>query len=140
MKPTVLYRIASVLLIVCAAGNTYGLLRFWHVATSMSPVHFPVGHRPLTYAQVVLGLGMFCSLYVLLGAYLAWHLAGLARTTPQAIGALGWVLLAYQVVGIYLSWMALSGSVVVLSAGIAICIGWATWSSKGALPALAAAK
>jgi len=61
MRPTALYRIAGVLLIVCAALNAYGLSRFWRVAGSMNPVSFPVGHRPLTYAQVVLGLGLFWS-------------------------------------------------------------------------------
>src|SRR6266849_697807 len=92
MKPTMLYRIASVLLIVFVIGNIYGLSRFWQVAV-LNPVRFPVGHRPLTYAQVVLGLELFCSLCVLFGAYLAWHLGGLAREAPQAVGTLGWVLL-----------------------------------------------
>jgi hypothetical protein len=89
MKSAILYRISSVLLVVFAVGNTLALLRFWHVAGSLSPVHFPVGHRPFTYAQVVLGLGSFLSLCILLGAYLSWRLSILARSSPQAIGALG---------------------------------------------------
>jgi hypothetical protein len=140
MKATVLYRIASALLFVAAAGNTYGLLKFWQVAGSMNPVHFPVGHSGFSYAQVVLGLELFCSLCVLFGAYLAWHLGAVARTTPQAIGALGWVLFAYQLVGVYISLIFLSGFVRILSAGIAICIGRAAWLSRGAPPASAAAK
>ncbi|MHB1959195.1 MAG: hypothetical protein ACYCO5_09195 [Acidobacteriaceae bacterium] len=139
MKATILYRIASVLLIVYAGGNTFALQRFWHVAASMNPVPFPVGHRPLTYAQVVFGLWLFCVLSVLLGAYLAWHLGTLARTNPQAIGALGWVLFIYQVAVFYMSSVALTGLVLVLSAGIAICIGWASWLSTGAARAPAAA-
>ena len=67
MRPTALYRIAGVLLIVCAALNAYGLSRFWRVAGCMNPVSFPVGHRPLTYAQVVLGLGLFWSVCFLFG-------------------------------------------------------------------------
>jgi len=47
MKPTMLYRIASVLLIVFVIGNIYGLSRFCQVAV-LNPVRFPVGHRPLT--------------------------------------------------------------------------------------------
>lgn len=129
MKATVLYRIASILLFVAAVGNTYGLLRFWQVAGAMAPVHFPVGHTGFSYAQVVFGLGLFCSLCVLFGTYLAWHLGALARTTPQAIGGLGWVLFAYQLGGVYISCIFLSGFVRILSAGIAICIGWATWLS-----------
>jgi hypothetical protein len=139
MKATMLYRISSVLLIVFVIGNIYGLSRFWQVAV-LNPVRFPVGHRPLTYAQVVVGLELFCSLCVLLGAYLAWHLGGLAREAPQAIGILGWVLFAYQLVGVVISWIALSGLVVILSAGIAICVGWANWLTRSASPGLAAAK
>jgi hypothetical protein len=92
MKATSLYKIASVLLVLVAVGNTYGLLSFWHVAAPMPPMRFPIGHADFSYAQVVLGYQVFCSMCVLFAAYLAWHLAGLARTTPRAIGALGWIL------------------------------------------------
>jgi len=129
MKATVLYRIASALLFVAAAGNTYALLNFWHVAATMNSVRFPSGHSGFSYAQVVLGLGLFCSLCVLFGAYLAWHLGALARTAPRAIGALGWLLFVYQLVGLYISVICLSGPVQILSAAIAICIGWASWLS-----------
>jgi hypothetical protein len=140
MKATKLYRTASGLLFLWAAGNTYGLLMFWHAAGSMNPVRFPVGHSGFSYAQVVLGYEVFCSFCVLFAAYLAWHLGALARTTPHAIGALGWVLFAYQLVGVYISWIFFSGIVLVLSAGIAICTGWATWLTRSASPGLAAAK
>jgi hypothetical protein len=126
MKAPKLYRIASVLLFVWAAGNTYGLLNFWHVSRSMTPVRFPDGHSGVSYAQVVLGYEVFCSLCVLFAAYLAWHLGTLVRTMPQAIGAVGWILFAYSLVGVYISWIAFSGFVLLLSAAIAICIGWAT--------------
>ena len=89
MKATKLYRTASGLLFLWAAGNTYGLLMFWHVAGSISPVRFPVGHSGFSYAQVVLGYEVFCSFCVLFAAYLAWHLGTLARTMPKAIGGMG---------------------------------------------------
>jgi len=93
----------------------------------MPPVPFPIGHAPFSYAQVVLGYQVFCSMCVLFAAFLAWHLATLARTTPRAIGALGWVLFAYQILGVYISSIFLSGVVLVFSVVIAICIGWAAW-------------
>lgn len=126
MKTTTLYRIASVLLFLWAAGNTYGLLMFWHFAGSMDPVHFPSGHSGFSYAQVVLGYQVFCSLCVLFAGYLTWHLGTLARRTPQAIGAVGWVLFAYLLAGVYISWIFFSGFVLILSAVIAICVGWAS--------------
>jgi hypothetical protein len=45
---------------------------------------------------------------------------------PQAMGAVGWILFAYSLVGLYISWIAFSGFVLLLSAAIAICIAWAT--------------
>ena len=99
---------------------------FWHVAGSMSPVRFPVGHSGFSYAQVILGYEVFCSFCVLFAAYLAWHLGTLALTMPKAIGGTGWILFAYSLVGVYISWIDFSGFVLLLSAAIAIGIGWAT--------------
>jgi hypothetical protein len=126
MTATRLYRTAGVLLCLWAVGNTHGLLLSWHVTGSMSPVRFPVGHSGFSYAQVVLGYEVFCSFCVLFAAYLAWHLGTLARTMPKEIGGMGWILFAYSLVGVYISWIDFSGFVLLLSAAIAICIGWAT--------------
>jgi hypothetical protein len=75
--------------------------------------------------------GLDCSVLcvLLLGAYLAWHLGAMARTTPQSIGALGWVLFAYQLVGVCISFMCLSGPVRMIAIGLAVCMGWAAWLS-----------
>jgi hypothetical protein len=139
MKATTLYRIASALLFVAAAGNTYGFLNFWRVAGPMPPVRFPWGHSGFSYAQVVLGFSMFSSLSVLFGAYLSWHLGALVRRTPQAIGGLGWALFAYQIVGFYISVIFLSGFVRILAAVLVICTGWAAWLSSRTRSKLAAA-
>lgn len=140
MKATALYRTTSILLAVAAAGNTYSLVRFWHDAGSVDPARFPFAHSHFTYAQVVLVLGFFCSLCVLFGAYLAWHLGALARTNPQAIGALGWFLFAYQLVGIYVSCNVLSGPVRILTVVLAVCAGRAAWLSRGSSANFAVAK
>jgi hypothetical protein len=127
MKATVLYRTASVLLFVVSVGTTLAFLHGWHVAASMAPVPFPSGHTGFSYAQVVLGLGLFCSLWILFGAYLAWHLGALARTAPRTIGVLGWLLFVYQLVGFYLSTIFCSAPPQILLAAISICVGWASW-------------
>jgi hypothetical protein len=138
MKATSLYRIASALLLVAAAGNTYFSLNFWRVAGFLSPVNFPMGHTGLTYARMVLNLELFCSLCIVFAAYLAWRLGALARTIPQAIGSLGWLLFAYQLVGVCISFAYLSGLVRILFVCIAICLGLANWSSRAASPVSAA--
>lgn len=126
MKATLLYRISSALLVIFAAANAAWLLYFWHIEQGMNPVHFPFGHSGLSYAQVILALELFCSFCVLFAAYLAWHLGTLARTAPQAIGALGWILLAYQAVGAFVALFYLSGFAFMVSVATAICTAAAT--------------
>jgi hypothetical protein len=130
MKATLLYRIAGILLIAIAAGNTYfGVLRFWQVARSMNPLYYPLGHTHITYLQVVVGLQISCSMCILFGAYLAWHLGDLARTDPTAIGALGWILFAYELAGVVLSFNFFAGPVRILAVSVAVCTGSASWLS-----------
>ena len=139
MKATLLYRIAAVLLIVFAAGHTIGFLRFRPetpegraVFASMNSVHFQIGSGSFTYGGFYLGFGLFATLYLLFSAYLAWHLGTLANKNPSAIGALGWVFCAIQIVSLVLSWMYFLPPPIILSALVAICLGWATWLTKAA--------
>lgn len=136
MTATVFYRLASVLQIVFVAANTIWLVYFWHTAAANAP-HFPFGHSDLTYVQVVLALEAFGSLCILFGAYLSWHLGSLARRFPQAIGALGWTLLAFQVVGSFVCLFYLSGFAFLVSAAIAVCTCWAS-SLVGSAPQVSA--
>ena len=126
MKATTLYRVASLLLIVTVAANTAWLVFFWHAGGPTNSAHFPFGHRPLTYAQVILALNVFCSLCVLFGAFLSWHLGALALTAPQFVGTLGWGLVAYQTVGAFVALYYLSGFAFLITAAVAICTAWAT--------------
>jgi hypothetical protein len=129
---TLLYRIASVLQIIFAAGHTYGFLMFKPdsaegrgVWESMNNVHFQVGRASLSYGGFYLGFGLFATVYLLLGAVLAWRLGAMARDNPQAIGPLGWALFAVQLVSLVLSWLYFLPPPVILSALIAVCVGWA---------------
>ena len=94
VKPTLLYRIASVLLVVFAAGHTFGFLKFkpptpegLGVWEGMNNVHFQIGKSTYTYASFYNGFGLFATLYLVFAAFLAWHLGNVARNQPQAIGA-----------------------------------------------------
>lgn len=138
MKPVTLYRIASVLLVLFAAGHTFGFLKFkpataegLAVRDAMNNVHFQVGGSTFSYGGFYTGFGLYISLYLLFSAFLAWHLGTVASKSPQAIGALGWVFCAVQVVSLVLSWKYFSAPPAVFSAVIAICLGWAAWLVAG---------
>lgn len=126
MKATILYRVASLLLIVPVAANTAWLVFFWHTGGPTDSGQFPFGHRPLTYAQVILALETFCSLCVLFGAFLSWHLGALARTAPEFVGTLGWGLVVYQAAGTLVTLFYFSGFAFLITAAVAICTAWAT--------------
>ena len=137
MKATLLYRIAAVVFILFAVGHTVGFLKFTApnadgaaVFASMNSVRLQVGNGKLTYGDFYRGLGLFCTLYLLFCAYLAWYLAGLAQHNPQAIGSLGWVFFVLQLASIVVSWVYLLPPPIILSAILAICTGWAAWLAK----------
>ena len=89
MTATLLYRIGAVVFVLFAAGHTLGFLKFKPdsaegvaVYDSMNTVRLPVGSGKLTYGDFYRGFGLFCTLYLLFAAYLAWYLGSLAQSNP----------------------------------------------------------
>ncbi len=139
MNATLLYRIASVLLLLFAVGHTIGFLNFKPptpegvaVRDAMNNVHFQVRGGNFTYGGFYIGFGLFATAYLLFSAFLAWHLGGLAQNNPQAIGALGWAFFAVQMVSLVLSWIYFFVPPAVFSALVAACLGWAAWLVQSA--------
>ena len=141
MTATLLYRIASVVLVLFAVGHTVGFLKFAPttpegrgVWDGMKNVSFPVGSATATYEQFYTGFGLFATAYLLFAAYLAWCLGSLARTTPSAIVPLAWGFFALHVLSIVLSWRYFLLPPIVLSALAALATGWAAWLVQSAKP------
>jgi hypothetical protein len=137
VSATLLYRAAAVLLVLFAAGHTYGFLKFRPpsaegvaVHDAMQRVTFEVKGKSYSYDGFYTGFGLFISASYLFSAFLAWYLGGLAASQPQAIGALGWAFFAVQVVSLVLSWLYFFPPTVILSALVAICLGWAAWLAR----------
>ncbi len=130
MSATLLYRMAAVLFVLFAVGHTYGFLSLRPpsaegraVYDAMNNVRFEVGGRSFTYGAFYRGFGLSCSASMILSAFLSWHLGALARSAPAAIGALGWVFFAVQVVGVVLSFLYFGPPPMVLSALVAAMVG-----------------
>ena len=141
MTATLLYRIAAFVLVLFAAGHTLGFIKFKPptpegvaVQQSMDQVRFQLGSKSYSYGDFYRGFGLFCTAYLLFAAFLAWHMGEMARNTPQAIGALGWVFFALQVAGIVLSWKYFVPPPAIFSAVLAILTGWASWLVNSAKP------
>jgi hypothetical protein len=132
VSTTLLYRIAAVLLILFAAGHTFGFLNFKPPTTealavrdAMNNVHFQLKGSNFSYGGFYVGFGLFVTVYLLFSAFLAWHLGALARDTPQAIRGLGWAFFVTQVASLALSWIYFSTAPAAFSALVAMCLGWA---------------
>jgi len=134
MNATLLYRIAAVVFVLFAAGHTYGFLSLRPpsaegraVFDAMNTVHFEVGGRSYTYGAFYRGFGLSATASLILSAFLSWHLGQLARTSPAAIGALGWVFFGVQVLGVVLNFLYFGPPPMVLSAVVSIIVGLAAW-------------
>lgn len=134
MSARVLYRIASVLLVLFAAGHTFGFLKFkpptaegLAVHNAMHNVQFQIRGKSFTYEGFYRGFGLFISAQLLFSAYLAWTLGSLAATNPSSIGTLGWIFFSLQLASVALSWIYFFPVTVFISALVALCIGSAAW-------------
>jgi hypothetical protein len=87
MKARILYRIASVLLLLFATGHTLGFRQSdpsWGVDAllgSMRSIHFEVQGFNRTYWDIFLAAGFLVGLFYLFAAVLAWQLGGLPAET-----------------------------------------------------------
>jgi len=134
MSATLLYRIAAFIFVLFAVGHTYGFLSLRPpsaegraVYDSMNNVRFEVGGASFTYGAFYRGFGLSCTASMILSASLCWHLGNLARSAPAAIGMLGWVFFAVQIVGVVLSFLYFGTPPMVLSSFVALLVGAAAF-------------
>jgi len=134
MSARLLYRVAAVVLVLFAAGHTFGFLSFrpesadgLAVFTSMTSVHFDFNGAARSYADFYTGFGLQVSAYLLFSALLSWHLGSLAASQPRAIGMLAWAFVLVQLAVLVLGILYFFIVPVVLSAVIFVCLLWAAW-------------
>src|ERR1700729_2951849 len=96
VKASVLYRIASVLLLFFAVGHTLGFRQSdpsWGVDTllaSMRSTHFDVQGFSRTYWDLFVAAGFSVGLFYLFAAVLAWQLGGLRAETLAVMRVTVW--------------------------------------------------
>jgi hypothetical protein len=135
MKSVWLYRISALILLLFAAGHTFGFLTFRAptmegraVWDAMNHVPLPVGGSSFTYGGFYTAFGLDISLYLAFSAFLAWYLSLQAHRSPQAIGMLAWGFVILQLGGLVLSWVYFGPVQVAFGAVVAGCLGWATFA------------
>ena len=96
MNPSVLYRVASGLLFLFAAGHTLGFTQAdpeWGVSAvvgAMQSSRFTIQGFSRTYWDFFLGAGFTVGVLYLFAAVLAWQLSGLPLRTLASMRATAW--------------------------------------------------
>ena len=133
MKASVFYRIAAVLLLLFAAGHTFGFRQSdpqWGVDAllgSVRSIHFDVQGFNRTYWHFFVGFGFFVSVFLLFSAVLAWQLGGLPAETLAVMRVTVWALALCFAAITVLSWIYLFIVPIVFSMVITVCLTAAAW-------------
>src|ERR1700723_2328153 len=98
MKASLLYRIASILLLLFAVGHTLGFRQSdptWGVdplLAAMRSTHFDVQGFSRTYWDLFVAAGFSVGVFYVFAAVLAWQLGGLQAETLAGMGVTVWAL------------------------------------------------
>jgi hypothetical protein len=110
MRAVVWLRVAAVLMVLFAAGHTYGFLTFRPQAAegravwdAMNSVHFSESGSTISYGEFYKGFGLSITASQIFVAWLAWLLASMAKRGSTDVRMIAWGLFVLQCVGFVLS-------------------------------------
>ena len=135
MKAPIFYRIGAVLLLLYAAGHTFGFRQNnpeWGadaVLGLMRSVHFDAQGFNRTYWDFFTAFGLFFGVFLLFSAVLAWLLAGLPEETLARVRSIAWALAICFVAITALSFRYAFTTPIVFSVLITVCLTAAAWLS-----------
>ena len=135
MRSSLLYRIASVLILLFAIGHTLGFRNVdprWGIDStiaSMKTIHFNAQGFQRTYWDFYAGFGFFVTLFLLLAAIMAWQLGSFSRPMVSPAQSLAWALTASFAILVFLSWRYFFIAPVIFSSVIFLCLLGATLMS-----------
>jgi hypothetical protein len=135
LKASVLYRIASILLLLFAAGHTLGFRQVdpkWGVdslVASMRTIHFDAQGFSRSYWDFYTGFGLFVTIFLVFAAFLAWQLGGLPAQSLAAMRGITWAFALCFLAVTVLSWTYFFVAPVIFSSVVALCLIAAAWRS-----------
>jgi hypothetical protein len=110
MRAAVWFRVTAGIMLLFAAGHTFGFLSFQPptaegraVFAAMKGVHFSVGHTTFSYGGFYQGFGLSITAYQLFMAWLAWELGSMAKRGVMDVRGIAWGMVVLQLVGVGLA-------------------------------------
>jgi len=110
MRASLLYRIISIVLLLFAAGHTFGFRQVdptWHADAAVASMHnvtFQIGTFTRNYWDFFLGFGYFVSVLMVFVALVAWQLGGLSKEALAQLPLITWGLAVSFAGVVFLSW------------------------------------
>jgi hypothetical protein len=138
MNPSLLYRVAAVLLVLFAAGHQYGFRQVdpaWGMdatVSAMKTIEFQIQGVTRNYWGFYSGFGFFVTVLLLFSAILAWQLGGLPADTLRSIPLLTWAFAATFVVITLMTWRYFFPAPLVFSVLVTLCLILAAWRANAA--------
>lgn len=137
MKPSTIYRVVAVLLVLYALGHTLGFSRVdprWGVnapLAALQRITFTAQGTPgRTYWGFYLGFGYFCSVLMLLAAALAWQLGRVPGDVLRHLQLIAWAFAGAFVLATCITWVFFFTAPVVFSMLITIGLLGAAWRAS----------
>ena len=133
MKASVFFRIAAVLLLLFAAGHTFGFRQnnpAWGadaVLGLMRSARFDAQGFNRTYWDFFSAFGFFLSVFLLFAAVLAWQLSRLPAETLARVRSIAWALAICFAAITVVSWRYAFTIPIVFSTLITVCLTAAAW-------------
>jgi len=138
VSPSLLYRIASVLLVLFGLGHQLGFRRVdprWGVDSTIGALkatQFQVQGMTRTYWDFFSGFGFFVTVLLFFAAILAFQLGGLPRETLRSLRVVTWTFALAFVAITLLTWRYFFVAPLVFSGLVALCLLMAAWSATRA--------
>jgi hypothetical protein len=138
LKAPILYRISSVLLLLFAAGHTFGFRQNnpeWGagaVLGLMRSVRFDAQGFTRSYWDFFSAFGLFFSVFLLFAAVLAWLLARLPAETLARVRSIAWALAICFAAITVVTWRYAFTTPIVFSIVTTVCLTAAAWLSPKA--------
>jgi len=128
VNPSLLYRVASVLLVLFAIGHQLGFRQIdprWGVDSALGALkatRFEVQGMTRTYWDFFSGFGFFVTVLLLFAAILAFQLGGLPKETLRSLGLVRWSFALSFVVITGLAWRYFFTAPLVLASLVTLCL------------------
>lgn len=138
MSASLLYRIASVLLVLFGLGHQVGFRQIdprWGVDSTIAALKatpFRVQGMTRTYWDFFSGFGFFVTVLLFFAAILAFQLGGLPKETLRSLRLVTWTFALAFVAITLLTWRYFFIAPLVFSSLVTLCLVLAAWSATRA--------